>query len=877
MKIRSASWWEFGIIIASVNAFQWIKRQWANLWVVIIVLVVCSCTPQATMAPELQVSYTNNTLTISNGLFERSFSCDTSGQVCFFDPISWYDHQAGREILAEDNRNWFELCVNGTLIRSEDGGWKYRDYALRTLENGGIEVVVSLEGQASVSEVHNRTELRYTLQFFPGSTVIRERMEVLPKAGGNIHLTKLDDEIRLVFPRYNFKITDTRHLKFQETRLAGWQKEILPEMDWRVHPNDRLQLKGGSSGRNLAQNHMYHPDRRVSETLGNDGIGAVKGPIAIMVDELAATGLLLAYEHGSPDDDPSQNYLAMDFALADKQTLTGQVRAVNGAYIDGEQLSPDKPYPTVWVDAGFFNGKTLNQGEAVFWNFLYRHQSEHLASRNPTIYYNTWGLQRDEQMDTGIRPQEVLTEARILVEIDYANQLGVDVFVIDDGWQNCFGDWQPHPDRLPGGFGTIKSRLDGYGIRMGLWFAAEGIDPDSRLYHEHPEFLARNADGLEITGRWNQPIGCFSSGYKEYFTELCKHWIDQGVTYFKWDGLDKHPCYATDHRHGDVSTEPAERASRSGYDLILAVTDVARELTEYNPEVVIVYDVTEELRHVGLAFLSEARFFWMNNGATWYGDFSYYRSKSIRSVANRFNQILPTVLQTSANYPHQSDLFGAQAYNLNTTLLGGGGFWGDLSEMSYEDRETVGEVVRFWKRVAPTVVSIRPTVTGTIGSSPEVYEFIDPQKGEGVVIAFSSRAMRTDYRTVSVNPDSFLCVLRNAYQLTDDGSIDLPLQFPQPDATCEAFIISNPRFPARIESSTCWLQQAETSASRTLTYINGAPGTQTVFWSNKLGKPQISSDQADEIKSRVDRAGTGYRITVEERVPQLTVRITATR
>lgn len=53
------------------------------------------------------------------------------------------------------------------------------------------------------------------------------------------------------------------------------------------------------------------------------------------------------------------------------------------------------------------------------------------------------------------------------------------------------------------------------------------------------------------------------------------------------------------------------------------------ELTAYEPGLVIEIDVTED-RHsmVGLAMLAEGKFFWMNNGASGYGDYSQYRAKS---------------------------------------------------------------------------------------------------------------------------------------------------------------------------------------------------------------------------------------------------------
>ncbi|MFQ6116228.1 MAG: hypothetical protein ACE5NG_19370, partial [bacterium] len=397
---------------------------------------------RATLGSEIQISYKKGILSVQNNRFERRYRYDTSGHVHFFYPVAWIDKARGLDLLREENRNWFELCVDGMLIQSQNGGWDYTGYEKRTLENGGVEIVVRLEGQKQASPVHARLELLYRFQIFPESTLMRERLEIVPKKGERVQLNKHEGQIKLIFPRYHFMISEPGGLKIQEIRLAEWEGELLSQIDWSLRPNDRLQFTGGRSGRNLSQNHMYHP-RRVTRTLPkDDSLQEMKGPIAVVLDKPNQSGFLFAYEHGSPDDDVSQNYLALGFEAKDEHALTTQVRALKGAYVDGEKLAPENPYAMVWVDIGFFAGATFDQGEAAFWNFLYFNQSEHLASRRPTIYYNTWGLQRDEQQDKKMRPQEVLTEERVLQEIDYAHQMGVDVFVIDDGWQNYFGDWQ---------------------------------------------------------------------------------------------------------------------------------------------------------------------------------------------------------------------------------------------------------------------------------------------------------------------------------------------------------------------------------------------------------------------------------------------------
>ncbi len=105
------------------------------------------------------------------------------------------------------------------------------------------------------------------------------------------------------------------------------------------------------------------------------------------------------------------------------------VKSLKGAYLDGEKITLAKPYSTLWADVGIFHAKGYESAESVFWNFMYHDICEDMASRKPLLYYNTWGMQRDEEIE-GKNVEDALTEEKILEEIDYAHQIGIDVFVI---------------------------------------------------------------------------------------------------------------------------------------------------------------------------------------------------------------------------------------------------------------------------------------------------------------------------------------------------------------------------------------------------------------------------------------------------------------
>ena len=163
-----------------------------------------------------------------------------------------------------------------------------------------------------------------------------------------------------------------------------------------------------------------------------------------------------------------------------------------------------------------------------------------------------------------------------------------------------------------------------------------------------------------------------------------------------------------------------------------------RELRAYCPDVVIEIDLTEPERAlIGLMPLQEGKFFWMNNGASGYGDYSAFRTKSMRNSVNATARLLPPEVLTYAVYPHNKSPYGAQRYNLNTALQAGHGFWGNLATTSSSDRRYVRSAVEKARRVLRHVAGRPLRVEGRIGSSPETYLQTAPERGYALFTAFS--------------------------------------------------------------------------------------------------------------------------------------------
>ena len=90
----------------------------------------------------------------------------------------------------------------------------------------------------------------------------------------------------------------------------------------------------------------------------------------------------------------------------------------------------------------------------------------------------------------------------------HAAQVGVEVFVMDDGWfggrthdSAGLGDWWPNPERFPHGLGPLVAEVRRLGMGFGLWVEPEMVNPDSDLYRAHPDWVLHQAGRPRTTAR----------------------------------------------------------------------------------------------------------------------------------------------------------------------------------------------------------------------------------------------------------------------------------------------------------------------------------------------------------------------------------------
>lgn len=148
------------------------------------------------------------------------------------------------------------------------------------------------------------------------------------------------------------------------------------------------------------------------------------------------------------------------------------------------------------------------------------------------VLYNSWEATQFAVNEAG---QEALAEK--------AASIGVERFVMDDGWfgeRNTdtagLGDWYPNPQKFPHGLKPLIDKVHSLGMDFGLWVEPEMVNPNSKLYREHPDWVL-NFPGRPRTEERNQLVlNLARPDVRAYiFGVLDKLLTENDIAFLKWD------------------------------------------------------------------------------------------------------------------------------------------------------------------------------------------------------------------------------------------------------------------------------------------------------------------------------------------------------
>ena len=138
-------------------------------------------------------------------------------------------------------------------------------------------------------------------------------------------------------------------------------------------------------------------------------------------------------------------------------------------------------------------------------------------------------------------------ERKLLGLARRAKKLGIELFVLDDGWfgnrndDNAgLGDYTVNPKKFPGGLARFAEKIRKMGLEFGLWFEPEMINIDSELYRSHSEYAVTTPGKKPALGRNQLVLDLCNSDVRDYIVENVGRILDQTkASYVKWD-MNRH-------------------------------------------------------------------------------------------------------------------------------------------------------------------------------------------------------------------------------------------------------------------------------------------------------------------------------------------------
>lgn len=420
--------------------------------------------------------------------------------------VYWGKHVAIEDFSsAHSLPGWSSFDLSTTTTPQEYPGWGaglYNEPALKvSFENSNREVVLHyLEHQISNDDLEITLKdegseffVRLHYRLYPEVGIIERSARIENRTSGTVTVESAQSAA-WTLPH------DTHYrLQYLTGRWAGeWQLQSEPfQVGKRV-----IESRRGSTGNEA--NPWFAIDRS-SDSDEN------RGPV--WFGELGWSG--------------SWRF-TMERTTSDQYRIVGGFNPFDFQY----PLGPGESLETPPFYAGFTDGG-LGQASRL----LHRFQRERILpigsrSRIRPVLYNSWEATEFKVDEAG---QMTLAEK--------AARLGVERFVVDDGWfgqrnndHAGLGDWYVNPQKFPRGLKPLIDRVHSLGMDFGLWVEPEMVNPDSDLYRKHPDWVM-NFPGRSRTEARNQLVlNLARDDVKEYvFSWLDKLVTDNDIALLKWD------------------------------------------------------------------------------------------------------------------------------------------------------------------------------------------------------------------------------------------------------------------------------------------------------------------------------------------------------
>ncbi|ABY92392.1 alpha-galactosidase [Thermoanaerobacter sp. X514] len=238
-------------------------------------------------------------------------------------------------------------------------------------------------------------------------------------------------------------------------------------------------------------------------------------------------------------------------------------------------LKPGETFQTpevvmVYSDGGL--NKMSNTYHKLYRNRLMRSK---FKDRETPILINNWEATYFD-----------FTEEKLKELAKEAKDLGIELFVLDDGWfgkrnsdNSSLGDWFVNKEKIPSGLDGLAKGINSLGLKFGLWMEPEMVSPDSDLYREHPDWCIHVPNRSRSESRNQLVLDLSRKDVQDYIIKVVSDILESAnISYVKWD---------MNRNMTEIGSAllPPERQRETAHRYILGLYRILEEITTRFPDV----------------------------------------------------------------------------------------------------------------------------------------------------------------------------------------------------------------------------------------------------------------------------------------------------
>lgn len=570
--------------------------------------------------------------------------------------------------------NFNEPCLKATFADGVRGmALEYEGHNTREFE-GGSELTVTMRDPHYALIVH----LLYRV--FPEFDVI-ERRAIIENTGSDPVMLE-----RIMTAAWNFP----QHDHYRLLSLDGeWGQELSIQENTLQLGRYVIERRRGARGHD-AQPWFAIDDGAASETHGEVWCGA------------------LAY--------------SSNFKLIAQRNTSNQVIMTGGI----------SDFDFAWkLDAGerfeapAFVGVYSGEGYGHASRMLHGYQVNHVLPQPfnrqvRPVLYNSWYV---TLFDVNVENQSEAAEK--------AAQLGIELFVMDDGWFGQrkddyagLGDWYVDKDKFPDGLKPLIDRVKALGMDFGIWVEPEMVNPDSDLYREHPDWVYHFPNRLRSEARHQLVLNVARPDVQAFIFDFMDDLLSNNdIKFIKWD-MNRpisEPGWpdAPDGRDREVWVRHAQ-----------GLYDIFARLREKHPQVIF-ESCSGGGGRIDLGIMRYVEQFWMSDNTDPFDQLFMTEGFSLGyTLASKMSWVTDPIHINNRRQP-------SLEYTFHSAMLGTMGVGAQLLNWSDETMAQAADLIAFYKEVRETLqFGYFYRLRSPRASDLAAFQFVHPSGHESVVFLF---------------------------------------------------------------------------------------------------------------------------------------------